>query len=151
MTSMITYINVYVPKLPCLCTPQKCLMASTNFLPCCSTQKKNRMTKKKRNWALYPAAWATLALFPHFFHFFPIFTRFFEKRVLFSLCKKSRFFFFEKIGKLKKSRFFRVLPIKRRFLLLGLTLVTHATACISSTCVPPTIWKITCPSKNDLG
>jgi hypothetical protein len=29
----------------------------------------------------------------------------------------------------------------------GLTLVTHATACIPSACVPSTIWKITCPSK----
>jgi hypothetical protein len=33
----------------------------------------------------------------------------------------------------------------------GLTLVTHATACVPSTCVPPTIWKIICPSKKDLG
>jgi hypothetical protein len=29
----------------------------------------------------------------------------------------------------------------------GLTLVTHATACVPSACVPSTIWKITCPSK----
>jgi hypothetical protein len=63
------------------------------------------MTKKKRNWALYPAAWVTLALFPDFFRFLPIFTRFFEKSALFSLCKKSRFFFLKKSAGLKNSDF----------------------------------------------
>jgi hypothetical protein len=118
MTSMITYINVYVPKLPCLCTPQKCLMASTNFFPCCSTHTKKRMTKKKPNRALYPAFFQFLPLFAAFF---PIFSK---KRVFFS-NQKIAIFFFEKIGKPKKSRFFRFLPINRRFLLLGVARDIH--------------------------
>jgi hypothetical protein len=150
MTSMITYINVYVPKLATsymvsnyqcplpllrekirgclpgleleaegpsrtsmldgglatpicvesgvplstsssssLCTPQKCLMASTNFFPCCSTQKKKRMTKKKTNRLFIPRPGRLWRFFP----IFAAFSRFFQKKRVFSLTKKSRFFF----------------------------------------------------------
>jgi hypothetical protein len=41
--------NLWMNSLPCLCTPQICLMASTNLFPCRSTQNaKHNEPKKKR-------------------------------------------------------------------------------------------------------
>jgi hypothetical protein len=100
-------INDYIYK--CIC-PKTTLPLHTSkmldglhkLLPLLLHTKKKQNDKKKR-----------IRLFIRFF------SPFFQKNVLFSLTRKSCFFFFEKIGKPKKSRFFRFLSINRRFLLLG--------------------------------
>jgi hypothetical protein len=85
--------------LPCLCTPQKRLMASTNFFPCCSTQKKKPNDQKKNEIGLFiprpGRPWRFLAFF----------TRFFQKIPIFSLSKKSRVFQKKKSPGLKTRDF----------------------------------------------
>jgi hypothetical protein len=105
--------------LPCLCTPQKHLMASTNSFPCCSTQKENQMTKKNQIglFNLRPAR--PSRVFRKKREFWRFFGAFFKKSRFFD-CPKNTRFFQVKIGVPKKSRFCRFLAFNRRFLLLGL-------------------------------
>jgi hypothetical protein len=51
------------------------MASTTSSLAAPQKKKKNRMTKKNRNWALYPAARVTVALFPVFFRFLPDFLK----------------------------------------------------------------------------